>query len=208
MAAAAAAETNHRMVVVPYPYRSTQRKPFVMARHYQINASDSAEVESIRLMLREIREDNGETHQQVAARLGKEPDFIFDRENRRRDSPHLSSLQLWASAFDLRLEVNINNFWMHAWNEPEMQALYAMSRPFDAAPMLRLWTVSALGCWRRRLGISAREAGVRMGLSPDAVTRWELESHDPLVNRMMVQARATGTWITFRLWHRDDWIFG
>lgn len=179
----------------------------MMARHYQINTSDAIEVESIRLKLKKLREDNGLTHGQLGEKLGKAPDFVFDQENRRRDSPHLSTLQTWASAFDLRLEVNINNFWMHSWNDPEMQALYSMSRPFDAAPMLRLWSVSALGCWRRRMGIAAKEMAVRMGVSSDAVTRWELDAHDPLMNRMMVQARATGTYITLQLWHRDDWIF-
>lgn len=169
---------------------------------------DRLELEELRQALIEQRQERGVLAAHASVGAGLPNNFLCHMERSWNVGMQLSTLQKWAGIYDLRVEFMLDNFWMHAWNEPEMQALYAMSRPFDAAPMLRLWLVSALKCWRIRQGITSTDLAEVLKVTRGGVMRWEADAHDPLVTRCFAQARATGTQLQLRLWRREDWRFG
>lgn len=172
----------------------------------QVAAEDQVELRNIRTQLTNLRQGSRVSQKQVERRIGIF-NFIKHAEEDRYPYPRLSTLQQWAAAYDLRLEVGLDNFWLHAWSDKEMLALYAMSRRFDAAPMLRLWVVSALRSWRQKVGVDSARLGGMLGITGTAVRTWEYESGDPGVDKVLIRARLLGTRVRVRLWSREDWIF-
>lgn len=174
---------------------------------FGLHKLDFMELEMFRQTLIKERETRGILAAQASVAAGLPNNFLCQVEGLRRPGMQLSTMQKWAAIYDLRVEFVLDNFWMHAWNEPEMQALWAMSRPFDAAPMLRLWLVSALKSWRTRKGISSTDLAKVLKVTRGGIMRWEADAHDPLIPRCFQQARATGTELKLRLWRREDWSF-
>jgi transcriptional regulator with XRE-family HTH domain len=74
--------------------------------------------------------------------------------------------------------------------------------------MGRLWLLAALSTWRQLQGVSLGHVAAGLGMTVDAVRRWELESPDPVLKRAMATARLCGTRLTMSLWERPDWTFG
>lgn len=178
-------------------------------KQHQICEQDQLELDELRADLKDVRMVLGLKQEEVAARAGRSIDFIARQEQVQRISSQLSSLQRWAGAYDMRVEFGLEDFWLHSHDDSEMLTLFTMSRRFDADDWARLWVVSALRVLRLKRQLSpltvARSIGATTG---EAVTRWELEGHDPLVNRVFIHARAVQTRLTMQLWHRKDWKFG
>jgi len=178
-----------------------------MALRYVVDAQDLDELDMLRNTLIIRRKALRVPLQQVSVALGRNEEFLSSLEKGRRDSPRLSSVQLWAKALRMRVEFSIDNFWLHAHVDKEMLALWSMSRPWDGDDWARLWLVSALAQWRVRQRVSFHHVATELGMSVDAVRRWEIESTDPVLKRVMVAARACGTRVRMSLWERDDWTF-
>lgn len=172
----------------------------------QVTAEDNAELLKIRTQLINMRQGSRVSQRTLEDRIGIR-NFVKHCEEGRYEYPRLSTLQQWAAIYGLRLEIGLQDFWLHSWSDKEMLALYAMSRPFDAAPMLRMWVVAALRSWRQRLGVASEDLGLLLGITGQAVRTWESESGDPGVDKVLVRARLSGTRAEFKLWSREDWIF-
>lgn len=171
---------------------------------------DRFELTLLRLELQRVREERGETCAQVEDRMGGGYcHFIYHQELGRSPSTKLSTLQRWAGAYDLRLEFQLQGFWLYSWDDAEMLSLYTMSRGFDAHSWQRLWLVAALRALRLRQGVSATEMAGRLGVTRrTTVTWWEVSSTDPFVQRVQQQARVLGSQVRLQLWGRDGWRFG
>jgi len=174
---------------------------------YPTGPDDRAALESLRDQLRAERERRGLTYESAGALIGRSINFLYEMENL-RSSLKLSSVQLWASIYDMRVEFGLADYWNFTWAHDELHVLYQLSRPFDAANYQRLWLVCALQAWRERLGIHAAEVAYWMNLKDaHSVTEWERKSNDPMLLRVMAQARLTKTSVTMKLWKREDWTF-
>lgn len=125
----------------------------------------------------------------------------------------LSTLQMWAGVFDLRVQPVI-----HSWGIPqgaevpplreqETEMLWRMARPFEAAKWVRMWVASALSLLRLRAGISPPELGERLGVAASSIYNWERTAHDPLVSKLFTYARGLGGHITFQLMERRDYQY-
>lgn len=156
----------------------------------------------------------GFTQENMAKTLGKSTKFIHKLETGRVHY-HLSSLQIWAGLFDLRVEPKIW-FEMQVGDSPpsrtvpqglldEKAALWTMSRPFEAHSWSRLHAVSSLVVARYRLGVKTELLGKRLGIGASAVSGWERTSHDPFVSKLFTYARALGGRMVFNLVERRDW---
>lgn len=178
-----------------------------MAHKYPIHVDDRLLLESVVAQLRQERIDQGKLQYALGVEVSGNDDFVVRLESHRHESPRLSAYQRWAHTLGLRVELGVDRFWLHSWSDPEMQAYYAMSRPWGAHDMGRLWLVSAVGLWRRRAGFSDDALGGLLGMTGDGAARWERDAHDPYVRRVMWQARLTGTRVTMTLWRREDWVF-
>lgn len=122
-------------------------------------------------------------------------------------NPRVSTFQGWAHDLGCRLEFGVDHFWLHSWSDQEMLALYAMSRSWGSHEFARMWLVSALGLWRRRMNISNEEMAAALGVTTGAVVRWEWDANDPPILKVLAHARAAGTRVTLRLWRKEDWHF-
>jgi len=151
------------------------------------------------------------TQESMAQKLGKSAKFIHKLETGKVHY-HLSSLQMWAGLFDLRVEPK---FWLNEGMDPchpvpqnlidEKAALWTMSRPFEAHSWSRLHTVANLVIARYRLGVKAELLGERLGVKSSAVFGWERTSHDPFISKLFTYARGLGGYMTFCLIERRDW---
>lgn len=180
-----------------------------MTKMMRPHEEDVATLGALRDALRELRQARKLSAYRLSANVGRSDEFVSSLERALSYSPKMSSLQLWASGLDVRIEFGLEHFWLvpHAGSS-EMLALYAMSRPWGADDHQRLWLVSALKAWRVNRGIDVAELAPGLGTDMDSVWRWEYESTDPFIARAMWQARLTGTRVTFTLWRKDEWIFG
>ena len=179
-----------------------------MAFKYVVDDSDAAALQGLREQLTARRKDAGVQLEALSEGLGRNKEFVSSLEKGRRDSPYVESLQLWAGGLGLRVEFGLENFWLYSHADREMLALYAMSRPWGADQMGRLWLLAALSTWRQLQGVSLGHVAAGLGMTVDAVRRWELESTDPVLKRAMATARLCGTRLTMSLWERPDWTFG
>ena len=179
-----------------------------MALKYVVDEQDAAELARVRAELTAWRQQLGMPLELLSESLGRNKEFVSSLEKGRRDSPYVASLQLWAGGLGMRVEFGLENFWLHSHADREMLALFAMSRPWGADEMGRLWLLAALSTWRQLQGVSLAHVATGLGMTQDAVRRWELESTDPVLKRAMATARMCGTRLTMSLWRRPDWTFG
>lgn len=179
-----------------------------MARTYEIAASDQVEYNHLVAQLKKERETRGWTAERAARQAKRGHDFVSQLERGRPDSSMFSSLQSWAMAFDMRVEPKFRDLDMIHIDDQMFRATFLMSRKFEATDYLSMWIPTALKVWREATGVAVSTVARRLGVSNDAVARWEKDATDPLIKRVFAQARATGTSLRLELWHRDDWIFG
>jgi transcriptional regulator with XRE-family HTH domain len=152
----------------------------------------------------------GATQKSIGAALGRTDSFLHNLET--GDShPRLSSLQLWGSFFDLRLQPRFHmpDAVVDPENFPKLVAetemMQTMASPFDAASWVRLWIVTELTLYRHEQGLSTEDVASRLGLTTSAVNTWERKGHDPLISKVFTYARAVGGYVTFDLIERCDW---
>lgn len=181
-----------------------------MAIHLEIHEEDEKELARLRSRLIGARGRAGLTQQQVALRVRHSDKWINELEQG-IGHPHLSSLQDWASVFDLRLEPS---FWdLVEWGPEDVpteivtnwQFSYKMSRPFAAREWCRVHIVNELAAYRHAAQISGAELSRRMGLSVSAVSGWERDGNNPLVSKVFTYVRALGGSVMFELIERADW---
>lgn len=177
-----------------------------MAFTYTLHPHDQDTLAVLRYHLVAARQAEGITQAQGGARIGKSDNFLYEMEGA-KSTPSVAHLQEWAMIFNMRLEIQLEHFWLYTWPDDEVSMMYAMSRPFGRMSWQRMWLMAALQAWRRRQQISTTELGARLGMSRKGVAFWEAKSPDPLMGRAMVQARATGTAVQLRLWSREEWMF-
>lgn len=177
-----------------------------MALVYTASDEDRVELERLRDQLKAERTQRGWSYRRACQEIGRSRNLLYEMENL-KSALKMSSIQLWASIYGLRVEFQLADFWNFTWPHDEIMLLYQLSRQFDAWDYQRLWLVSALQVWRERMGITSSEVGYWMGVSAGAVTEWERSTNDPLLLRVMTQARLTKTSVTMKLWKREDWIF-
>lgn len=178
-----------------------------MALKVVLHPDDERELFHLRRELLGWHHATGDTQRDMAARVGRSPNFIYDLEGG-KSMPLLSSLQQWARCFDLRLEPKVT-----AWGmlEPQKSAmdeylmLVQMSRPFESDRWVRLQLVSKLVLVRHRMGLSAQDVAGKMGVTKSSVQTWERTAHDPLVGKVFDYARAVGGRLTFTLWERGPY---
>lgn len=178
----------------------------VVTEVYRTNRHDLVTLEVLRDQLVAERRQRGWTHVQAAAQIGRSPNLLYEMENL-KSGLRMSSVQAWASMYDLRVEFQLEDFWNFTWPHDETYILYMMSRPFDAADYQRLWLVAALQAWREKLGVTCMEVSYWLGLKSNAVSEWERKASDPTMLRVMAQARVLDTAVTMKLWKREDWMF-
>lgn len=179
-----------------------------MARTYEIAASDQVEYDHLVYQLLKERNAREWTAEHTARKAGRGHDFVSQLERGRPDSSTFSSLQAWAMAFDMRIEPKFRNLDMIYVDDKLFRTMFMMSRKFDATDYIGMWVPTALKVWREATGVGVGVVAKRLGISNDAVARWEKDAADPLIKRVFAHARATGTSLRLELWHRDDWIFG
>lgn len=180
-----------------------------MAIHIEIHPDDELELTRIRDHLISLRQSSGLTQQHMAEKIGKSQKWLSELEQG-LGHPHLSSLQVWAAFFDLRVQPNLKlpsvaGFPVPVFIDHQLSALWHHAKRFDAADWVRQWCVAELTwerCWR---GISAAQMSRMMGLSVSAVSAWERDGNDPLVSKIFTYARHLGGYITFDLVKREDW---
>lgn len=179
-----------------------------MAYSYPIHAEDQREVDQVVAVLREKREQLGITKSRMGLIICGNDDYVKRLETGFYGNSRVSLYQKWAAGLGFRLELGLENFWLHSWPAAsEMCALYAMSRPLDADDMARLWLVEAMRVWRLRHGVGDIQMANVLHVTQGAVQTWEKDAHDPGIRRTFVHARAAGTRVTWTLWKREDWIF-
>lgn len=180
-----------------------------MAIHLEIHEDDEKELGRIRWELVTQRVQRGMSQEKLALEAGRSEKWLNELE-RSIGHPHLSSLQVWAAVFDLRVQPNLvlPDFAgrpVPAFIDQQLAVLWSHARRFDAADWVRQWCVAELTwerCWR---GISAAEMSRRMGLSISAVSGWERDGTDPLVSKIFTYARQLGGHMEFALVKREDW---
>ena len=165
------------------------------------------ELERLRDKLKAQRIARGWSYERAGQEINRSLNFLYEMENL-KSALKMDSLQLWASIYDMRVEVQLANFWNFAWPDDELALLYRMSRPFDAAYLQRLWLVSAVRAWRERRGIKSVDIGKAMGFNPRAVSQWECNTTNPFVARVMTMASIMGTSVQMELFTREEWIYG
>lgn len=178
-----------------------------MAISLDLHPEDERELFRIRRELIGWHHATETTQQAMSAKLGRGGGFIYELEKGDK-KPRLSVLQEWASCFDLRVEpevlVDVRGVVPPEVYDEE-QMLYALSRPFDAAKWVRLWTVANLTLQRHNAGLAPEDIAERLGLTVSSIHSWERTAHDPLVVKLFTYARGIGGRIVFHLIERQDW---
>ena len=174
-----------------------------------LHPDDAASLMELRLMLRDTRIAANISGYRLSKLLNRNMEFVSNLERTANTSPpFMSSLQAYAAGLDMRVEFGIDNFWMVPHIDKELANRYAASRPWGADEAFRHWFVWAVRAWRISRGIDVMELAPLLGTDVASVRRWEHESRDPVMSRAMAHARHTGTRVTWRLWRKDEWIFG
>lgn len=175
---------------------------------YPMDSRDLEEYTKIRMFLIDQRKLSGKSGAELGREAGKSEGFLHGLERQARDSPLVSTLQAWPQIFGYRIEFGFENFWLHAHSDQEMLTYYAMSRPWGAEHQWqRQWLTAALKQWRIKQGVDAEHLGDLMGISAGGVRDWEENAQDPVLKRVMLQARSLNTRLTMRLWRQDEWTF-
>lgn len=190
----------------------TVDKEVNMAINLTLHEDDYREFFRIRRELVGWHHCTGTTQVRMATLLGVSDKFVHELETG-RSMPRLSSLQLWASAFDLRVQPVVSRSGLDLGHpvppmlEGENLMLWNMARPFDAARWVRLWVVSDLIMLRHALGVSPPEMADRLNVKLSSLYSWERTSHDPIVSKLFTYARALGSSVTFALMERRDYQY-
>lgn len=177
-----------------------------MAQAYVWDVEDGVEWHKVYFKLCDLRKQYGLTHEQAGVLVGKSLAFTKAMENP-KTTPQVGDLQLWARIFGLRVNFDIEGFWLYRWDIPELDMMFRLSRPFADDMWHRMWLMAALKAFRIRQGVASRDVAVRMGVSRKAVTNWEEESGNPFVARAFAHARACGGRVTIRLFDEQSWRF-
>ena len=174
---------------------------------YPIHPDDLGAFEGIRQQLILRRRLLDVSAKELSLRSGRGEGFLYGLENQLRDSPLLSSLQDWAKVLGCRVEFGIENFWLHSHTDREMLTQYTMSRQWGEDVWMRQWLVSALRVWRIKQGMDVEHVAPLMGVSAAGIRDWESQATDPVLKRLMLQARVLGSRLTLQLWQQEDWNF-
>lgn len=182
-----------------------------MAINPELHEDDHRELFRIRRELVGWHHATRTTQARMAALMGLSDSGVHELETG-KVKYRLSTLQMWAGVFDLRVQPVITSG--AAWTvevpllrQQETETLAVMARPFEAVKWVRLWTVSQLSLLRLSQGVSTHEMASRLGLSVSAILNWERTAHDPLVAKLFTYARGLGTPITFKLIERRDYQY-
>lgn len=183
-----------------------------MAINPELEEEDHRELFRIRRELVGWHHATGTTQARMSALMGISDSGIHKLETG-KVKYRLSTLQMWAGVFDLRVQPVIHaggipqEVEVPPLREQETDMMWRMARPFDAAKWVRMWTVSALSLLRLRAGISPPEMAQGLGLRTSSVYNWERTAHDPLVSKLFTYARGLGGSITFELMERRDYQY-
>jgi|SRR5687768_5549675 len=177
---------------------------------YPLHPDDAVELKTLRDRLVQLRLGMGLTPPQVSVQAGRNADFVgrLERYTGVRTAPLFSSVQLWASGLNARVELELDDFWLYSHSDPEFLLLFRQSRPFAARHSQRLLLVAMLRRWRmcNRLDLSV-VAPLMAPMSTTSLSDWESESQDPLLGRAMFYARVLGTRLRLRVFTRQQWRF-
>lgn len=187
-----------------------------MAINLTLHEDDHREMFRIRRELVGWHHATRTTQSRMATLLGMSDKAIHELETG-RTMYRLSTLQMWASCFDLRVqpvlryptvpvEVELESR-IPALRVNETQMLLRMARPFDASKWVRLWVVSDLTLFRLRAGIAPQDMASRLNVALSSVYGWERTAHDPMVAKLFTYARALGGSIGFSLIERRDYQY-
>lgn len=176
-----------------------------MARFYDVHADDVVALDQLRADLKRRRLDLGLMLKDAGPRVGREGEFVSMLERGLARSPVMSSLQLWASAVDARINFDLDGFWDVEHADPQVHWLQEMRRKWGKDAEMRLFLVAAIRSWRveHQIPIEVVSEGIRM--DRDGAARWEWEATDPLIGRAMVTARLVQTRVTMSLVFKEDW---
>ncbi len=179
-----------------------------MVKILDLDAEDACTLVILREHLRQVREERKISAHSLSKKVGRGGEFVSDLEKGRARTPRLSTLQLWASGLDLRIEFGLRDFWLMSHVDREMLTMFTMSRAWGSGDeFMRRWLVLALRTWRVRRSIDVVTLAPQLCTDNSSVWRWEEDSHDPFIARAMSQARFTGTRVTVSVWSQPDWIF-
>ena len=177
-------------------------------RHWPLVPQDLAELTRLRDELRALRVASGVPGRDLAARFDRGPEFISRQENASRESPLVSTVAVWGRMLKVRVEWELDGFWRHSWDDPQMLLLWHLSRPYGADDFLSSWLQDALRVLRLRRGVSVEEMAGLMGVESTSMLDRENRAEDPYVRRLMFQARVLEAPLTFRLFREDEWVWG
>lgn len=174
---------------------------------YQPHPGDEMALRHVAKELSAVRQSLGLSSYAVAKDVNTTDGWVNRLEKGVYPNPQLSTYQAWAHALGMRLEPSLDRFWLYSWPQSEAQTLFAMSRPWGAHAFVRMWLVSALKQWRLRQGLRHKDVAATMGITESASMCWESTTEDPTMFRLLNQARAVGTQVTWRLYSQDEWIY-
>lgn len=178
-----------------------------MTYTYEPHPDDEMRLRHVHRELCAVRRSLGVSGYAASKGMNGNDGWVLRLEKNTYPNPQVSTYQMWAQSLGLRLEVGLDNFWLYSWPQSEMQTLYAMSRPWGAHAFARMWLVSALKVWRLRQGLRHKDVAATMGITESASMCWESTTEDPTVFRLLNQARAVGTRVSWRLYAKDEWVY-
>jgi transcriptional regulator with XRE-family HTH domain len=177
-------------------------KAFVMHEH------DALEVQQLREQLRTLRLLRGASQAELERQLGLPREFFSSLERGANPSPLVSTLQSWGRALDVRVEFEVQDLWRFHHGDQEFAAAFRRSRPWGADEAARRFLVVGVRQWRIARQMDVEHLAPLMGQAGETIRGWESTSQDPLISRVMVQARASGTRVRMRTFTREEWFFG
>jgi len=175
---------------------------------YALHEDDVQELQRLRDTLRGLRLDAGLSQVAVERQAGLNGDFISALERGTTTAPLLSTLQAWGRALGVRVEFEVQDLWRFHHHDQQFHAAFRLSRPWDADVQARAFVVAATRQWRIARQLDVEHLAPLLGQAGDTIRVWELQSHDPLVSRVMAQLRVSGTRLRIRTFTREQWIFG
>lgn len=175
---------------------------------YPLDEQDTAQMDTVRAVLRQARLDLGAKPQELSIQAGRNYEFVRTLERPGGAVPLASSLQVWGHVLNLRIEFDVLNLWRFAHYDPEFALEHRLSRPWSAHAQARRFLVSSLRQFRIARFLDVETVAPAMGVAGESVRNWEQESVDPSLSRAMATARVLGTRVQFSVFTKDEWIFG
>jgi hypothetical protein len=176
------------------------------SKTFVLDEVDAAHLQQLRGTLTVLRKEQGKGSAQLSRELGRSDGFISTVERGKSRAPKLSTLQLWGDALGVRVEFEVQGLQFAPHMDPQFLAAFRDSRPWGAHAQARRFVVVALRQWRIQQGLDVEHLVPLMGVADgDTIRDWENLAQDPLVSRVMMQARMLGTRLSFALFTAEQW---